>query len=195
MSNRFELPVTFNLTGNLLVAAPHWQHEIFGRTVCLVVHHSSQGAIGVLLNRHLKLPTSELWEKLSGGNPVNFQSAIHFGGPQAGPVVAVHNRQELAEFTSAEGVYFAAQIDNLQRLVASSKENSQVKIFVGQADWGSGELDREFAEGKWLPLPVSSSLVFADDSEMWARALHGVGDLVVASMTGARVRPSNILTN
>ncbi|MEO8271165.1 MAG: YqgE/AlgH family protein, partial [Aureliella sp.] len=122
-------------------------------------------------------------------------AAINFGGPQAGPVVAVHDRRELAEFTSAEGVYFAAQIQNLKQLAASPTDEAQVKIIVGQADWRSGELDRQFAEGKWLPLPVSSGLVFADDSEMWPRAMHRVGDLVVASMSGARVCPDDVLTN
>ena len=149
----------------------------------------------MVLNRHLELPTSELWQKLAGDKPVGRAAAIHFGGPQAGPVVAVHNRQELAEFTSAEGVYFAAQIQNLQQLVASPASDAQVKIFVGQADWGSGELDRQFADGKWLPLPISSSLVFADDSEMWMRAMHRIGDLVVVSMTGARVLPADVLMN
>ena len=194
-TNRLELSPTYNLAGHLLVASPNWQHELYGRAVCLVVHHSSQRAIGVVLNRHLPMPACELWQKLAGEKPVRSTAAINFGGPQAGPVVAVHDRRELAEFTSAEGVYIAAQIQNLKQLAASPLDEAQVKIIVGQADWGSGELDRQFAEGKWLPLPVSSGLVFADDSEMWSRAMHRVGDLVVATMSGARVRPADVLTN
>ena len=86
-------------------------------------------------------------------------------------------------------------LKHLQQLVSSSSVDTQVKIIVGQADWAAGELDSEFASGKWLPLPVSSALVFADDSEMWGRAMHGVGDLFVANMTGARARPIDVLTN
>jgi len=193
-TNRLQQPPTYNLAGHLLVASPDWQHEHYGRSVCLVVHHSSQRAIGVVLNRHLSMPAGELWQQLTGDKSVR-TAAINFGGPQAGPVVAVHDRRDLAEFTSAEGVYFTAQIQNLKQLAASPIDEGQVKIIVGQADWGSGELDRQFAEGKWLPLPVSSGLVFADDSEMWARAMHRVGDLVVATMIGARVRPADVLTN
>lgn len=195
MTGRLAIPPTFNLAGCLLVAAPSWQHELFGRAVCLVIHHSSQGAIGVVLNRHLPLPVGELWEKLAPDKPVRPDARLHFGGPQAGPVVALHDRQELAEFTSVEGVYFAAQIQNLQQLVSSSADDTQVKIIIGQADWGAGELESEFTAGKWLPLPVSPALVFADDSEMWGRAMAGVGDLIVASMTGARVRPPDISMN
>lgn len=194
-ANRFETLPSYNLAGHLLVASPGWQHELFSRAVCLVVHHSAQGAIGVVLNRHLTLPTSELLQKLAGDKPVRHSAAIHFGGPQAGPVVAVHDRADLAEFTSAEGVYLAAQIQNLRQLVVSSDSDTQVKIMIGQADWGSGELESQFSEGKWLPLPVSPKLVFADDSEMWHRAMHGVGDMLVASLVDAHVRPDCILTN
>ena len=193
--NRLQQPPSYNLSGHLLVASPDWQHELFGRSVCLVVHHSSQGAIGVVLNRHLALPTGELLQKIAGDGQVRRSAAIHFGGPQAGPIVAVHDRPELAEFTSAQGVYLAAQIQNLRQLVVSSDSQTQVKIMIGQADWGSGELEREFSDGKWLPLPVSSELVFADDSEMWHRAMHGVGDVLVATLVDARVRPDCILTN
>lgn len=195
MASRFNLDPNVSLAGCLLVASPNWQHELFGRAVCLVVHHGAQGAIGVVLNRHLPLPIGELLKQLSPDEPIRSDARLHLGGPQAGPVVALHNRQELAEFTSAEGVYFAAQVQNLQQLVSSSSVDTQVKIIVGQADWAAGELDSEFASGKWLPLPVSSALVFADDSEMWGRAMHGVGDLFVANMTGARARPIDVLTN
>ena len=195
MTSRFPSDPKVNLAGCLLVAAPNWQHELFGRAVCLVVHHGAQGAIGVVLNRHLPLPIGELLKKLSTDEPIRSDARLHRGGPQAGPVVALHNRQELAEFTSAEGVYFAAQVQNLQQLVSSSSVDTQVKIIVGQADWAAGELDCEFASGQWLPLPVSSALVFADDSEMWGRAMHCVGDLFVANITGARARPFDVLTN
>lgn len=194
-ANRIEPQPSYNLSGHLLVASPDWQHEFFGRAVCLVVHHSAQGAIGVVLNRHLAMPTSELLQKLAGDEPVRRSAAIHFGGPQAGPVVAVHDRADLAEFTSAKGVYLAAQIQNLRQLVVSSDSDTQVKIMIGQADWGAGELDLQFAEGKWLPLPASPQLVFADDSEMWHRAMHGVGDMLVTSLVGARICPEHVLTN
>ncbi len=199
MANRIETIPPINLSGSLLVAAPDWQDKVFAQTVCLVVHHSSQRAIGVVLNRHLPVPAKQLLQKLagesSGEQTLPAGAAIHFGGPQAGPVVAMHNRQELAEFTSAEGVYLAAQIQNLQQLVASPTSDSQVKIIVGQADWAAGELDRQFTQGKWLPLPVSAGLVFADDSHMWRQAMLDIGDIIVTNMAGARVCPPDILTN
>ncbi len=195
MANRWQSPPTCCLTGNLLVASPHWQHELFGQTVCLVVHHSPQGAIGVVLNRNSPIPASGLFEKLAGNKHITVRPALNLGGPQSGPVVALHDRRELAEFTSAEGVYFAAQVQHLHQLVTSPSDDLRVKIIVGQADWGAGELDREFIEGKWLPLPVSPALVFADDTEMWSRAMRKVGDFYMSMITASRFHPTDILAN
>lgn len=195
MGSRWEQTPQYSLAGNLLVASPNWQHELFSRAVCLVVHHSPERAIGVVLNRNFEFPASGLFEKLAGDKPLTVRAAINLGGPQSGPVVALHEQQELAEYSTGDGVYFAAQVQHLQQLVTSPSVNSRVKIIVGQADWSAGELDREFSQGKWLPLPVSPSLVFADDSEMWERALRKVGDLFVSQITGAPVQTVDVLTN
>ncbi len=195
MANRWAEQPLINLEGQLLVASPNWQHETFGRTVCLVVHHRPVGAIGIVLNRDLRLPDEQLWQQLAGEKVITRRAALTAGGPQSGPVVALHSRQDLAEYTSAEGVYFAAQIQNLQELVTTAADDSQVKIIIGQSDWAPGELDSEFRQGKWLPLPVTPQVVFADSRVMWSQALRKVGDHYVAAITRSRVRPSNVLTN
>jgi putative transcriptional regulator len=195
MENRWQLDSKFCLEGLLLVAAPGWHDQLFGQSVCLVVHHSPQRAVGVFLNRSLGSAAAGLWQHLVGEKPVVNRDIVHFGGPHSGPVVAVHDRQELAEYTSADGVYLAAQIDNLKRLVTSASSDSAVKIIVGQADWQPGQLDREFAEGKWLPLPVSPALVFADETDMWPRAMREIANQYVMEITGSRGQPRNILAN
>lgn len=193
MVNRIQAVPRASLQGLLLVAAPHWQHEFFGQSVCLVVHHSSDRAIGVFLNHSLGKTPQALWHHLAGEQPVS--RSINFGGPHSGPVVALHDRRELAEFTSAEGVYLAAQIDHLRQLVTSPKDESAVKIIVGQADWQAGQLDAQFANGQWLPLPVSPSIVFADESEMWGRAMRQIGNHFVASIAGCSGQPRDLLAN
>jgi putative AlgH/UPF0301 family transcriptional regulator len=66
---------------------------------------------------------------------------------------------------------------------------------VGQADWGAGQLDQQFSEGRWLPLPVSAKLVFADHQQMWPKAIREVGNRYVAGIAGAHGQPDDILSN
>lgn len=53
--------------GQLLVASPSMVDPLFGRSVCLVVQHDEDGAIGVLLNRPLEVAGGNLWQALGGG--------------------------------------------------------------------------------------------------------------------------------
>jgi putative transcriptional regulator len=213
-SNRISPQLSFSLEGQLLVASPSWDNHLFRRAVCLVVHHSAAGAVGIFLNRSMELDAKFLWQQISGqnfqadhsglqvagdlqpmGKGSGKQRVLHFGGPKSGPVVAVHNRQDLAEFCSAEGVYFAAHVSHLDELLRLPDGDAQLKIIVGQADWPAGALDAQFMAGHWLPLPVTSKLVFADSPFMWAKAIREVGNRFVTGITGAHGQPDDVLAN
>ena len=193
MTNRLESDGHFS--GCILVASPTWSNELYARSVCLLVHHGEDGSVGVFLNRSLPDSPADLWKHLAGGQaPAGSPRTVHFGGPMSGPVIALHNRAELAEYTPVDGVYFAAQLDNLRRLLQASDE-AEVRIIVGQAAWKPGELDSELQQGKWLPLPISPQLVFSSEDEMWGRAMRQFGNHFVASITGAVGQPESVLLN
>jgi putative transcriptional regulator len=160
----------------------------------MIVHHDRQGAVGIVLNRGFPHEASALMQHIAGSEQSKRRGLLHFGGPHSGPVLAVHNCGDFAEYQSAEGVYLAAQIHNVRALVSTPDDACNVKIMVGQADWKAGELDREFKQGYWLPLPVTPQLVFADEQQMWPIAMRRVGDHYLADMTGA-ILPKNVLLN
>lgn len=194
MTDRLE-SIDDHFEGCMLVASPTWRSEMYGRSVCLLVHHGKEGSVGVVLNRSFPDSPAELWEHLAGGNATErLQRRLHFGGPMSGPVIALHNQPELAEYTTVDGVYVAARLENLQQLV-QSQSNAEVRIIVGQATWNPGELETELRDGKWLPIPVSPQLVFSSDDEMWSRAMRQIGNHFVAAITGATGQPSDVLLN
>ena len=52
----------------------------------------------------------------------------------------------------------------------------RVRLLLGYAGWGPGQLEDELAEGAWLSAPVSSEIVFEVEPEtMWARVLRDLG--------------------
>lgn len=195
MKNRLDFTNT-HFEGCILVASPAWSSEVYGRSVCLLVHHGKEGSVGVFLNRSFPETPAELWKHLAGDKAAveGSQRRLHFGGPKAGPVIALHNQPELAEYTTVDGVYMTAQIQNLQRLIQSQDE-AEVRIIVGQATWKPGELEVELRDGKWLPIPVSPQLVFASEDEMWSRAMRQIGNHFVASISGATGQPASVLLN
>lgn len=175
-------------TGHLLVASPRLEDPIFGRSVCLIMHHDPSGAIGVLLNRPLRTPTQlwappQLWALLEAeenrsrllSEPKSAR-CVHFGGPLSGPVVAVHSNRKFAEAETADGVYIAAQQGYLQKLIQCEATAAPVRLIIGHAGWRQGKLEEEIESGLWYPLPATAERVFESDESMWPQLVRkGLG--------------------
>lgn len=184
-----------NLSGVLLVAAPALTDPIFGRSVCLILEHTEEGSVGIVLNRAFSSDVKELWNHLTEGQegialPPNH---LNFGGPVSGPVLAIHDQETLSEGGSGSGVYVAAQVENLKKLTQISPEH--YRLFVGHAAWKQGQLESELEQGYWYPISLSNELVFAHESEMWPIGIRAVGTAVVQSVIGEENMPASPLLN
>ena len=126
MGNRWEMESKLCLEGLLLVAAPHWHDELFGRSVCLVVHHSSQRAVGVFLNRSLGSGTPSLWQHLAGEQPGVKQGIVHFGGPHSGFLISLLDAVGFA----ATALFYA-----ITGSVAEESWSLFLKILLAVAGW------------------------------------------------------------
>ncbi len=188
-------PPKLSLAGVLLIAAPQVEDKLFGKSVCLVLEHRDEHSIGVVLNRPFTLDVKPLWEQLTQGLSKTAQPPHHlnFGGPNSGPVVAIHDRESLAEGGNGSGIYLAAQVETLKKLALIPPEH--YRLLVGHAAWKSGQLEQEIMDGIWYPLPASPDLVFVDDYDMWREAMRRVGGLVVQSVLGLKALPPSAHLN
>ena len=180
--------MTSNLAGNLLVASSSIENPLYARSVCLLVHHDPDGAIGLLLNRPLEPQPTELLKLLtvSGGHeryPQTGGTMVHFGGPLSGPVVALHTFPKLADGAALEGVYVAAQKDHLQALLQQT--DCGVRLIVGHAGWKAGQLEQEIDRGRWHVIEATSEVVLGSDELMWERLIRRACGRSVARWTGA----------
>ena len=51
-----------------------------------------------------------------------------------------------------------------------------IRMVVGYAGWGAGQLDGELAEASWLLAPAESDLIFSTPGdEMWETAIRRLG--------------------
>jgi putative transcriptional regulator len=166
-----------SLAGHLLVATSKCQDDFFGGSVCLIVHHGSEQSIGLVLNRAIDFDLGVLWEDLEEGETPPRSKPIRFAGPVSGPILALHDQEQLAEVSAADGVYIAARLDRLQELV--THKGGEVRIMVGQAVWKPGQLEAELVQGLWLPVPATPEIVFAPEDDMWRRGMREVGNRYV----------------
>ena len=174
------------LTGSVLVSSPWVQDPSIANSVCLIVEHTDQGAVGVFLNRPMVMDPKPLLNFLFEGEVVGAavagMSHFNFGGPNNGPILAIHNESALAEGGNDHGVYLSAQVETLRQLAQSSPE--PLRWFIGHATWGKSQLEREIVAENWMLLPAVPQIVFEQEPTMWKRALEFYGDSVLSSFPG-----------
>jgi putative transcriptional regulator len=191
MSNRLvEKQCQLSMDGCLLVASPSHPNPDTAHDVFLVTWHRPEGSMGMLLNRSLVADAGNLWEKVLGPEAKKMPCGpVHYGGPLEGPVIALHDRPELAEAETSPGVYIAAQVATLQKL-GKSQPNT-CRWIVGHAAWKSGELEKQIQEDWWYTIPASPELVFAPADEMWIRSVRRAGDHLIGLLSGCQRSPES----
>jgi putative transcriptional regulator len=176
------------LKGHLLVASPHLADPNFVRTVVLLIHHSEEGAFGVVLNRTADNTIKELWDQV-GETPCESERRVNVGGPVAGPLMAIHTDRELAELEIVPGVYFAAQREHLEKLLL--QKGRPYRVFVGHSGWGEGQLEHELEEGAWLTTPATADQVFDDDLDLWKKVAQHIGESMLTSTLKIKHLPTD----
>jgi putative transcriptional regulator len=151
-----------SLKGRLLVAALVLADPNFHRTVVLVLEHlDDDGAVGVVLNRptdvlvHAALPD---WDRVAAA-----PSVVFVGGP-----VAEGSALCLGRLPGAEAV----EVVDLER-DPDDVAAEQIRLFVGYAGWGPGQLEDEIEEGAWFVVDAHPDDPLSDDPEgLWTRVLR-----------------------
>lgn len=163
----------------LLVAMPQLLDPNFRRTVVLLIHHDAEGTFGVVLNRTTDIRVAQLCESIEvewEGDP---DIEIHWGGPvqpQTGWVLFddadTEGDEDIREVVP--GVAFAGSLAVLRRM--ASEPPSRLRILLGYAGWGPGQLESELAQGAWLVAPADSAVVFETDLDaMWEEVVRSLG--------------------
>jgi putative transcriptional regulator len=175
-----------SLEGHLLIASPHVTESAHAKSVVLVLAHHAGGALGVVLNRPLGQTIDRLWQQVSAQRCTRMEP-VCLGGPESGPLLALHGVREASEHELPEGVYLAANRDHLEQLV--NRRSGPLRLFVGHTRWAAGDLERELARGDWHALRATADHVFSDDDALWADCLKEVGRSVLIQSLGLKRLP------
>lgn len=163
-----------SLRGKLLVSSERLGDPNFVRTVVLMVAHGDEGALGVVLNRPMKVPVSRLSREVFGRDTAR-EDVIYSGGPCESSVMAVFSREAAAGAVAGDvevkgtdllpGVKFSADGEEMAALLTSGV--GEVKFFAGYSGWSAGQLEGELEEEAWLILDAREEHVFARPEKLW----------------------------
>lgn len=181
MTETAEKERTDFLTGQALIAMPGLQDPRFHRTVIFLCAHSSDGAMGLIVNKPAEsLALKDLFERL--GIEIESRIArrrVRFGGPvETGRGFVLHSSDYHAEGATlaVDGtVSMTATLDILNAM-ATDEGPERAMVALGYAGWAPGQLENELQRNDWLYCPPDEALLFGEKNDSkWERALGKIG--------------------
>jgi putative transcriptional regulator len=176
------------LDGQMLIAMPAMRDERFLRSVIYVCAHSSEGAMGIVVNQPAAninfsdllvqlevIPAADLIQLPPRAGMVK----VLKGGPvETGRGFVLHSADFFIENSTLpidEGICLTATLDIL-KAIARGKGPESAVLALGYAGWAAGQLENEIQENGWLHCSADPELIFGPDTEgKYGKALRKIG--------------------
>jgi putative transcriptional regulator len=174
------------LDDQFLIAMPGMKDDRFARSVIYVCAHSTEGAMGLIINRMQPMRFPDLLvqlgiikehEAIRLPTPAR-EFAVRNGGPvdrSRGFVLHSDDYKVESSMPVSEDICLTATIDIL-RAISSGRGPRQALMALGYSGWGAGQLETEIAENGWLTCPADPDLLFDSDFDRkYDRILASIG--------------------
>ena len=175
------------LDGQMLIAMPAMSDERFARSLIYICAHSSEGAMGIVVNQPAEnikfpdllvqldvIPAKDLIEL-----PPQADVKVLKGGPvETGRGFVLHSADFFIENSTLpidNGICLTATLDILKAIATGEGPQSAV-LALGYAGWAPGQLENEITENGWLNCEADKELIFGSDVEgKYEKAMRKLG--------------------
>lgn len=180
-----------SLTNHFLIALPTLQDPNFSRTVTYICEHTSEGTMGLIINRPSTLRLTDILHHMAieetTDTPVDMR--IFIGGPvQEDRGFLLHSPAKRWDSTLLIGDDLAVTTSqDLVKAIARNEGPEKVFFALGYAGWGPGQLEQELQQDAWLFGPASKDIIFHTPiEERWeaAATLAGVDVNLISNVGG-----------
>jgi len=176
------------LDGQMLIAMPAMLDERFARSLIYVCAHSSEGAMGIVVNHPApNINFSDLLVKLDvipAADVIRLPSQVGVvkvmrGGPvETERGFVLHSADFFIENSTLpidDGICLTATIDIL-KAIARGKGPASAILALGYAGWAPGQLENEIQGNGWLHCAPDPDLIFGTDiGGKYDKALKKIG--------------------
>ena len=164
-----------NLTPRtLLIASQDLEDPCFKRSVILIVEHTKDHTIGLILNLPLQVTCAEIVDQFELGWHSDDDMVLH-GGPVESNLWILHSEGWPFDHNVIfQGLGLSVTKEALSTLCQMRSE--RVKLFSGYSGWGPGQLQREIEEGSWFMAEADADFIFDTAvPDLWEDALALLG--------------------
>lgn len=161
--------------GKILISEPFMRDPIFGRSVVLLVDHTKEGTMGLIMNKLLPMKLNDVVDefKYFGDIP------LYKGGPMGTDTLFYLHTLDYVEGALAigGGLYLNGDFTEIKDYVLQGNQlEGNIRFFLGYSGWQDGQLNQEIEENTWMiGKGDAPSLMIDEIKSMWKRALGNLG--------------------
>ena len=162
--------------GKVLISEPFLYDEMFGRSVILLVDHSTDGTMGLVLNKPLPLSLNDVLKEFKDISNI----PIYKRGPlSTDTLFYLHTLKDVEDSLQiGKGVYLNGDFDAIRRYILQGNDiDGKIRFFLGYSGWEHDQLCQEIEENTWLigSTSIASLMNEKGSAELWKNVLGQLG--------------------
>jgi len=135
--------------GQLLISEPSLSDPTFFKSVVLLIHHSNDESIGLILNQPTKINLNQILDNIP---TIDFP--VYIGGPvERKSIHFIHTLGNIIPNTKeiSNGISWGGDFNKIISLMKEKRiSRNQIRFFAGYCGWGEGQLNNEVIEDGWI---------------------------------------------
>ncbi len=168
-----------SLAGTFLISTPQMPDPRFEEHVIYICAHSSEGAMGVAVNRpHNVFSLPEILQGAQLPIPEAEFPPVHIGGPvelESAFILFMSDYSTEHQLAISETVALTRETKVLED-ISKNRGPEHYLFILGYTGWGPGQLENELVANGWLTVPADDNIIFSMDDDMkWKAAAMQFG--------------------
>ena len=161
--------------GKILISEPFLRDATFGRSVILLIDHTDEGTMGLIINKPLPIFVNDIIKEFKYIDDI----PLYKGGPVA--TDTLFYLHTLANISGAipvsKGLYLNGDFDEIKKyILQGNKVDQHIRFFLGYCGWEGEQLNDELKENTWLVSKEDKDyLMNSDTKDMWKEAVEKLG--------------------
>lgn len=161
--------------GKILISEPFLRDATFGRSVVLLIDHTEEGSMGLIINKQLPIFVNDIIKEFKYIENI----PLYKGGPIATDTLFyLHTLADIpGAIPISKGLYLNGDFDEIKKyILQGNKVDRYIRFFLGHSGWESEQLSTELKENTWLVSKEENAyLMNGDTKDMWKQALEKLG--------------------
>lgn len=162
--------------GKILISEPFLCDATFGRSVVLLVDHTEEGSMGLILNKKLPLTLNSIIKEFKYMPDI----PLYKGGPMGTDTLFyLHTLREITgSLPVTQDLYLNGDFDEIKRYILQGNDyKGKIRFFLGYSGWECEQLYQEIKSNTWIITKEETDYLMDDQIKvMWKKALEKLGN-------------------